>query len=327
MKELNYNQSLYDRCFLNCLERQVVVMMQHLGKDCRDLLTRTLVTSSDVFEQVILNKKIRAQFDSNMLSENHLRRCDYEHWNQVFSDFDEATQAIQEKIKINGFVCISGSVFYFPHCPEYLKVHLYHYITLTGFDETSQHWTIVDDDAAGNLKVYQYHHRYVRCFFDNCGLKNAQSFKANTTASDTDLLTMLSELLDNYSDQYELWNQLPAAFENPLEVPAVRSDYLNHALSVFFGSRKCLQHLLKSLFPEDKILHQSLCEVISKSLLLKNLAIKLRITGTSDSKRIEGLSHAIIVSENIWLDTLRSNIKTSTIPNLNIETQGQEKNV
>nr|WP_234015072.1 hypothetical protein [Cronobacter dublinensis] len=130
-----HDAQLYDRRFMNCAERHAVVFLKERRAQTDLLFYRALVSSDEIFRQIIQQKKPKYNFVNGCFNEPDLNALGiYPH--ELRGDgFAQIKPDVDALIRQYGFVLISGSVFYFPHCPEYRQKHLHHLVVLNGVDE------------------------------------------------------------------------------------------------------------------------------------------------------------------------------------------------
>jgi hypothetical protein len=69
-----YGRTLYSRLFLNCYERESLVMLAERGRPVHQLLIRCLVSTDEILRQVIREQRPEYDFESGIFDPDDLAR-------------------------------------------------------------------------------------------------------------------------------------------------------------------------------------------------------------------------------------------------------------
>lgn len=244
-----YDITLYSRNFLNCVQRHSIVMLKDLGAPVDWLFYSCNVPTDRMLDQVIRKRIPKFDFSFDGLGDDDFRMIGVERTVQPCDTFSEARQDLLDLIARNGFAIIAGDVFYFPHCPEYRKIHLYHWVILRSFDEDTGSWTIVDDNPASVLCTYVWPESYVRDFYDNGPYR--QFLRLSYTPVDETAVagTAVSHYLDQRKgrdpDSLTLLKDIRVLLDSPWFSTIRLIDMLSDVFSIYAGSRRCFARFVE----------------------------------------------------------------------------------
>ncbi|ACT08459.1 hypothetical protein Dd1591_3651 [Dickeya chrysanthemi Ech1591] len=291
----SYEQQLYDRRFMNCAERHAIVFLKERRSEVDWLFYRALVSTDEIWAQIIQQKKPKYNFVSGCFSTQDFAALGIA-CHELRSDRYAAVKTDVDKlIHQQGFVLISGSVFYFDHCPEFRKKHLHHLVVLCGVDEGGQRYDMVDDNMASVMCRYQYNTRQVADFYENNGDRLVRYFTLDSfdvVQSRDYFKSAFSVYLKNFQDSQRFFTDIIPFLENAFETMDNKLHLLHDSFSVLSGSRHLFSHYLSSLQYKSDWVNDAR-ELGKAAFVLKSLMVKAGITKRIDiddiATRIEQL--------------------------------------
>lgn len=309
---LSYDSEQYDRRFLDCWRRQAVVFLKQQGADVDLLFYNCLPSTDEIFNEHILQHKPKYDFATPILNNESLSLLGWQQHLKTYDSFDMAEGEILEHLERVPFVIVMGSVFYFPHCPEYRAEHLNHSIVLTrpGADSV---WQMVDDDPASELRQYDYHQNYIERYFDNNGSRLVRYFHPDEVAPQNAhemAINKCNAYFSSLKDSYKLLNEIEWIANNPYESVIVRAKKIHEAFSIYSGSRN-----LFSGFAE-RVLHDQLSashfkEVANEAVVIKYAMAKAVITGRINVGTLISRCEKLLKLERHAISLLRDNLGCS----------------
>lgn len=157
---------LFDRRFMNCGERHAVVFLGQAGRPVDLLFHAAWMPLCDIFNHVVTERRPKNDFPGPFMADEDLAAIGVVRHVAERDAFEAALDIVRERLPGDGFVLLSGDVFYFEHCPEFRNRHSAHIVVVRAID-AGERWDIVDDDPASVLKGYAYPQAQVRAFFEN----------------------------------------------------------------------------------------------------------------------------------------------------------------
>jgi len=306
-KIFDYNIDLYNRNFMNCAQRHYVVMLGRNGLDVDQLFYNTLVSTDLMVEQMYRSKKAKYDFAGPSFSHEDLMRIGVDRQEHFVDTFTEAKPILLEKIAQDGFVLLAGDVYYFPHCPEYRNHHLFHLIVLTGYDEQTNQWQIVDDNPASVMCHYQYDEAMVAAFYDNAVVREFRTFAQQKVPSDQLKATTSQAFIDylaDYQDSYELLERISDFATNEFDAPTVRFGQLHDVFSVLNGSRLCFARYLEQSGHEAHLV-QAANDIALVAAKARNQLVQAKILGRIKVEKLIDKCQRIAQQEQQLLTALR----------------------
>ncbi|EOC0266562.1 hypothetical protein ACOII5_003730 [Cronobacter dublinensis] len=304
-----HDAQLYDRRFMNCAERHAVVFLKERRAQTDLLFYRALVSSDEIFRQIIQQKKPKYNFVNGCFNEPDLNALGIYPHELRGDDFAQIKPDVNALIRQYGFVLISGSVFYFPHCPEYRQKHLHHLVVLNGVDEARDRYQVADDNPASVLCQYQYGLQEVAGFFDNNGDRLARWFTLDHYNSD-DATRYFHQALRDYLTHYQDSQQFLSGIEDYLkdnfEAREIKLQLLHDGFSLLSGSRTLFAHYLSLQHPDQDAMTELARQLGQQAFILKSLVVKARITQRLDIADLATRARQFQEQESALLQALRT---------------------
>ncbi len=276
-----YDDSLYDRRLLDCWRRQAVVFLKINGAPVELLFRDVLASTDQIFNESILEQNPKYKFMTPALNDDGLSTIGWSQSTHTLETFDQAIAIVREHLKRTPFAIILGSVFYFPHCVEYRKVHLNHSIVLLG-EKTEGEWNIVDDDQASNLDHYLYDESFIRAFYENNHDRRVRTFSKD---KDVALAVAICNSLErtrnhikSHEDSYQLFDDFKKIATNPYESLEVRTQTLHEAFSLYSGTRRLFSEFL-GFATDEWALADRFRDISCSADMIRKSMIKARFSG------------------------------------------------
>ncbi|EOC0057222.1 hypothetical protein ACI0ZS_002995 [Cronobacter turicensis] len=304
-----HDAQLYDRRFMNCAERHAVVFLKARRAQTDLLFYRALVSSDEIFRQIIQQKKPKYNFVNGCFSEpdlNALGIYPYELRGECFGQIKSDVDAL---IRQYGFVLISGSVFYFPHCPEYRQKHLHHLVVLNGVEEAHNRYHVADDNPASVLCQYQYGLEDVAGFFDNNGDRLARWFTLEDYDRDEAVQYFhqaLQDYIHGYQDSQHFLSGIEDYLKDNFEAREIKLQLLHDGFSLLSGSRTLFAHYLSLQHPDQCAITELARQLGQQAFVLKSLVVKARITRRLDIADLVARARQLQEQESALLQALRT---------------------
>ncbi|EBA1655675.1 hypothetical protein HB016_002554 [Salmonella enterica subsp. enterica] len=305
-----HNQQLYDRRFMNCAERHAIVFLKERREEVDWLLYRSLVSSDEIFRQILQEKKPKYNFNNGCFSVEDFALLGVRVNELRSNDYHSIKKDVDGLIEKQGFVLISGSVFYFDHCPEFRKKHLHHLVVLCGVSEPGNRYDVVDDNPASVLCSYQYNSSKVADFYENNGVRVVRFFTLE--AFDKVLAREAFEqrfktYIKHFSDEQRYYHDIASFLENPFETFDNKLNLLHDGFSLLSGSRNLFAHFLGAF--NTNVESISLAQQIAKdAFVLKSLVVKARIMQRMDVHDITSRVEKMRLKEEQLLHALKGNL-------------------
>ncbi|MGF6964354.1 hypothetical protein OKW43_001359 [Paraburkholderia sp. WC7.3g] len=246
---VKYDRDVFDRRFMNCWRRQAMVGLKDRDVPVELLFFRSLVSTDQIFEQMVKEGRRRYEFTSRFLDNSDLKQLGV---SQVMLEPERPTDIVtiaESAWSVDNVVLLAGDVFYLPHCPEFRQKHTEHMVTLVGRRDGD--WSIVDDDADGILCGYSYPDRVVFDFFENCTMKRMRQFSVGKSPANArgDFANTFLSVVSDYTDSLWFMNQFEAYLQYPFSSRIEKSERLRDFFSIYSGSRNSFAQFCK-IFPE-----------------------------------------------------------------------------
>lgn len=302
-----HDAQLYDRRFLNCAERHALVFLKERLPEVDCTLYRALVSSDDIFQQIIQEKRPKYNFTSGCMAEADLNALGIVTQTLRSDTFASLKTDAAAVLQQHCFALLSGSVFYFAHCPEFRKKHLHHLVVLHGMDAQEQHYRVVDDNPASVLCEYSYAASDVAAFYDNNGDRLLRYFRlddyAKSVANDY-FADAFRAYIDQFQDSQQLFGSVGDYLAMPFEATDNKLQLLHDSFSLLSGSRSLFAHYLRTQAGQETAVE--LAQQLShQAFVLKSLMVKARITKRMDVADIESRVQRLQGHETQLLDELR----------------------
>lgn len=302
-----HNQQLYDRRFMNCAERHAIVFLKERRTEVDWLFYRSLVSSDEIFRQILQEKKPKYNFINGCLSEEDFALLGIQVNELRSDDYGNIKKDVDGLIDKQGFVLISGSVFYFDHCPEFRKKHLHHLVVLNGLSEDGCRYDLVDDNPASVLCCYQYESSQVADFYDNNGDRVVRYFTLDNFDKELAREAFRQHFktyINNFSDQQRYFQDIALFLENGFETFDNKMNLLHDGFSLLSGSRNLFAHFL-SVFNVNSEWVSLAQQIAKEAFVLKSLVVKARITQRLDVNDIVSRTEKMRLQEEQLLHGLK----------------------
>ena len=278
-----YERTLYSRSFLNCYQRQSLVMLAERVPDLHHLFHKCLISTDDILEQTVRRQRPKYDFESGFFQSDDLLKVGVAHREMSFDTYSEARQLLLDTVSRDGFVLLVIDVFYLRHCPEYFNKHVVHTITLKEYDADSHEWALVDENPASVLCTYTYHERVIAAAYDNNVLRRVRSFEhvGFDVPPSLDTREKFFGLLDKHQDSRALFTRIDDIIDCPWIATDVTVALLHDAFSLYQGSRTCLLEYLTHTIG-DATLNSDVQHIVEQATNIQNALLVAKVTGAVD---------------------------------------------
>ncbi|MER6004807.1 hypothetical protein ABT120_40080 [Nonomuraea angiospora] len=301
----DYDQQLYDRSFLNCYQRQAMVMLAERVPDLPLVFYNCLVGGDDIADQVIRLGRPKYDFQSKLLDPAALARVGIAREYVPFDTYAQAREIVIDTAGRAGYVILFVDVYYLPHTPEYRTDHVVHTITLTSYADG--HWSILDDNRASVLCRYAYPEDVIAAAYDNGKLRHVSWFPAgpyDAAAAVTGASAAFSEVLRTYDDTYALLEGVADLLGTRWITPARTIALLYDAFSVYEGSRACLREFAARQ-PAYADVEPALADLVGRCKDIRNQLMIGKAIGQVDAFRVAAACAELRAAEEDTLKRLR----------------------
>jgi hypothetical protein len=303
----DYDTARYDRRFMNCAERHAVVFLKARHPDVDQLFCQALVSSDEILRQIVCDKTPKYNFDNGCFTPEALGALGINQHELRSDTFNEVQPQVDALIEQQGFVLISGSVFYFPHCPEYRTSHLHHLVVLAGVDSREGRYQVVDDNAASVLCHYRYDHHQVADFYENNGDRRVRYFTLTPGEPGRAAAWATARFrhhIGHYQDSQAFFTTLGEYLASPFESDTVRLRVLHDAFSLLSGSRLLFGHYLQQAGAAEAAAQAF--AIGQEAFILKSLVVKAQIIGHSDHAVFRARAERVRQQETALLHACRT---------------------
>ncbi|MFF8990539.1 hypothetical protein ACF09H_11460 [Streptomyces sp. NPDC014983] len=281
-----YDRTLYSRLFLNCYERESLVMLAERGHPVHQLLFRCLVSTDEILRQVVREQRPKYDFESGILDPGDLARIGIVKEEVEFDSYTDARGLLLDVVAQEGYAILVGDVFYWPHCPEYRTKHLVHSIVLTGYDTDTGQWHVVDDNPASLLCSYTYPEDVIAAAFDNNELRRVRYYTTkdlDPAQAEEGTREAFAALLDRFQDSYALLARVADLISCRWIAPERVIASLHGAFSLYQGSRVGLREYMRHA-AEDTAVDELLDRIVRGGAEVMNQLLLAQVTGTVDAR-------------------------------------------
>ncbi|MCT9008485.1 hypothetical protein [Streptomyces rhizosphaerihabitans] len=299
---------MYSRLFLNCYQRQSLVMLAEREPQVHQLFHRCLISTDDILQQIIREQRPKYSFESGFFDRDDLERIGIVREEVEFETYADARSLLLDVVSQEGYAILVGDVFYWPHCPEYTTKHLVHTILLKGYDPKTAEWSLLDDNPASLLCAYTYPEELIAAGFDNGELRRVRYFTTkpfDAQEAGVETRHAFSRLLERYQDSYTLLSDVGELISCPWIAPERAVAALHDAFSVYQGTRAGLGEYIRRtcVAPDveavvDRIVRQA--EGVMNQLLLG------KVTGSVDPGRLTDACRGLKADEQELLVRLKA---------------------
>lgn len=309
-----YDKGLYSRLFLNCFQRQSLVMLAERGAPVPQLLHRCLVSTDDMLRQIVREQRPKYAFDSELLAPDDLAGIGIVAEEVAFETYAEARRLLLDVVAGEGSAILVGDVFYWPHCPEYTSKHLVHTIVLKGFEPDTGQWSIIDDNPASVLCSYAYPEDVIAAGFDNNELRRVRYY--TTTSFDADegreaARRAFADRVDRYEDSHTLLTGVGDLLASRWIAPERAIAALHDVFSIYQGSRAGLAAYIRGSAPSipgsaaEPEVAAVLDRIVARTADAQNQLLLGKVTGLLDVDRLSALCLGLKTAETELLHGLR----------------------
>ena len=303
-----YDTALYDRSFLNCYQRQAMVMLAERVPDLPLLFHHCLVSGDDILEQVVRVNRPKYDFQSRLLDPASLGRLGIVREDVPHPDYAAARPVLLDALRTHGFAIPFIDVYYLPHTPEHRVDHIVHTVTLVDHDAATGEWSILDDNRASVLCRYRYPEQVIADAFDNGRLRSVSWFPTaayDGAAAAEGSAAAFADVVDGYSDGHALLDGAADLLASPWFAGQRSIALLYDAFSVYEGSRTCLDRFLART-PGYRAVEPVLVRIVGHAKAMRNLLMVGKAIGRVDLQRVATTCGALRDAEVELLATLRA---------------------
>jgi hypothetical protein len=295
MIDFEYDKQVYNRNFLNCAQRQSIVVLKDKGYPV-DLLFYNAQVETDLFREHSLVKDIpRFDFLYNGLRDEDFRHIGILRTETKCDTFLDAKPSLLDKIRQDSFVLMSCNLLYVPHRPEYFgKSSVLHFNVLTGYDEKTDIWQAIDDHASGVLMRFEFPGTFLETIYngglDKC-FRSFQQIEAPQSVDTDKFETLFIESRKTRSDSFKFVDDLESLTNGDS-----RLTRLANVFALIYGSRLCFAQFLQQRKDSDKA-HALALEISQKAGRLRDLLTISAAAGRVNTDKICTLGQAIVADE------------------------------
>lgn len=290
-KIYDYDAVFYDRRFMNCGHRHAIVLLAERGVPVNFLFCSAYVSSDLIFDQIIVGKRPKFAFESAFYSACDLASVGVTLHEVCADSYSDIAATVEQGIARQGFVLLSGDVFYFAHCPEFRNAHAPHIIVLCGKDAAGN-WQVIDDNATSVLCEYTYSPAIVEDFFNNNVDRKLRHFDVEPV---TDLarlreqsLRRLAQLLAVQGDSYRFYDDITPMLADPYDSLPIKLKALHDAFCLLSGSRSCFAGYLQAIGAPAQLVANMLA-FAEQAMVLKSMMVKAQITNRINAQKMAAL--------------------------------------
>lgn len=278
---LDYNQELFSRSFLDCYQRQALVMLGRRDVDVGILLGGCYLPAGDMVEHLVRNRMARYNLESDLMTPDNLALAGLAKDDYEPDSFSEAVPLIRSLLADRGFVQIVSDVFYYPHCPEYRKIHIVHAVTVEGYNEAAGLWNVVDDNPASDLARYRYPTEVMAAAYDNGQIRQVRSFTRGDMPMPADPAADARRALSMRASRdhpgEEFWSSGAEMLSSPWISTTEGVQLLVEVLTAFTGSRRAVAACLARVQADTA--GEVAAQVIAAGARLRSSLIVASVTG------------------------------------------------
>lgn len=279
----SYDVDLYNRSFMNCYQRQSLVMLAERTPDAHHLLYRCLISTDEILDQIVRRQRPRYDFQSRFLDPADLARIGVIREETPADTFAAARDLILDVVATRGYALLVIDVFYLPHCPEYRSQHITHTVVVKGHDPATGEWLIIDDNRASVLCEYAYPEDVIAASYDNGVLRRVRYFSAKEADPDARRLVVadFAALVARHQDTRVLLSGAGDLLACPWLAPALAASLLHQAFLAYQGSRALLREFITQAVGDDAS-QALLGEIAARAGEVHGGLLLANVTGTVD---------------------------------------------
>lgn len=301
-----YDRELYSRWFLDCYQRQSMVMLAERNPDVTMLLHRALISTDDILDQAIRRQIPKYDFASRLFDPDDLRSIGLIREDIPVESYAASRDLILETVATHGYVIIMIDVFYLPHTPEYRKQHVVHSITLREFDERTKEWSLIDDNPASVLCWYRYPEEIVAASLDNNTRRRVRFYstvEAAEGAAQAHARDAFAASVREFRDSHRLLADVVDIVGCPWIAPEKVIGFLHDAFSLHLGSRICLREFVQRTVGDGPAV-TALETIAAHGADIQNMLLLGKVTGFVDADDLKSVCAELRVAEEELLAEL-----------------------
>ncbi|MEV5886565.1 BtrH N-terminal domain-containing protein [Streptomyces sp. NPDC052020] len=303
-----YDGELYSRLFLNCYQRQSLVMLAERVPHIPLLFHSCLISTDEILRQVVRERRPKYDFASGLLAPENLARIGVTAEEESFGSYAEARSFVRDIVHREGYAILVGDVYYWPHCPEYRTRHLTHTIVLTGYDADTARWRILDDNPASVLCRYTYPEQVIADSYDHGEVRRIRYFtirEADAEAAEHGARRAFAELLETYEDSHRLLTAVADIVSCPWTAPEHAIASLHDAFGLYQGSRTALLAYTRRT-AGDPAAEDGLGRIVRQAAGVHGQLLLGKVTGTVDLDRLTAVCRELRDAEEELVRRLKA---------------------
>jgi hypothetical protein len=303
-----YDRELYSRWFLDCYQRQSMVMLAESHPQVGRLLHRCLISTDEIVEQVVRRQIPKYDFASRLFDAEDLLSIGLVRQDIPVESYAEARDRILEAVATYGYVIIMIDVFYLEHCPEFRRQHVVHSITLKEYDPRAGEWSLIDDNPASVLCRYRYPEEIIAASFDNNTRRRVRYYSTvdfDERAPAAHASAAFSERLSSFQDSHRLFSEIVDLISCPWLAPEKVIALLHDAFSLHMGSRICLLEYVKNAIG-DAGAANTIRAIVRQDAEVQNMLLLGKVTGSVDADWMKSICAELRTAEEQLLRELRA---------------------
>lgn len=280
----HYNRELYGRSFLNCYQRQSLVMMAERRPSLHYLFHKCLISTDDILAQIVRNQFPRYSFESLFFGLDDLAAIGFVKEEVPVDTYADARPLLLDTVATEGYVLVTVDVFYLPHCPEYLVKHLAHTVILKGLDIQTGEWAVIDDNSASLLCAYKYPERVIAAGYDNNTVREVRYCSDRGFDEDAAVrgaAAGFTELLATYQDTHTLFSSVGDILTCSWVATERMASLLYDAFLILQGSRIALREYTTHAVV-DPMVESSTSRIVRRVTEIQNALLVGKVTGFMD---------------------------------------------
>jgi hypothetical protein len=302
-----YDRELYSRWFLDCYQRQSIVMLAERNPHVGKLLHRCLVSTDEIVDQVIRRQIPKYDFASQIFDAGDLLSMGLVREDIPVESYAEARDQIMYAIGAHGYAIIMIDVFYLPHTPEFRRQHIVHSITLKEYDAQTGEWSLIDDNPASVLCWYRYPEQTIAASLDNNTRRRVRYYSTvdfDAAAPAAHAGAAFARRLDDFRDSHQLFSEIVDLVSCPWLAPEKVIAFLHDAFSLHLGSRICLAEYVRSAIG-DTPAAATIRAIVEHGTEVQNMLLLGKVTGSVDADWMKSTCAELRSAEERLLGELR----------------------
>jgi hypothetical protein len=303
-----YDRELYGRWFLDCYQRQSLVMLAEGNPHVGRLLHRCLISTDDILEQVVRRQIPKYDFASRLFDAGDLASIGLLRQDIQVESYAEARELIMETVATYGYAIIMIDVFYLAHCPEFRRQHTVHSVTLREYDEQAGEWSLIDDNPASVLCWYRYPEEIIAASLDNSTRRRVRFYSPadlDERAPAAHAAAAFAAGLETFQDSHRLFAEIVDLLTCPWLAPEKVIAQLHDAFSLHLGSRICLLEYVTSAIGETPAA-STIRAIVEQDAEVQNMLLLGKVTGSVDADWMKSTCAELRTAEEQLVRELQS---------------------